>query len=133
MPYLVDADFAVRALAGDLGTRATLERLRPEGISISWVTVGEIYEGVFGRSDPQAALAAYREFLQPFPILDLNDPIMERFAHTRADLRRRGQIIPDLDLLTAATALHYDLTLLTSDKHFRRIPGLKLYEDEQRG
>ncbi len=52
---LFDADFAVRALAGDLGTRARLERLRPEGISISWATVGEIYEGAFGRSGPQAA------------------------------------------------------------------------------
>lgn len=131
MPYLIDADWVVRALAGDMETRAALARLCPEGISISWVTVGEIYEGAYGKSDPQAALAAYREFLQPFPILDLNDPIMERFAQVRADLRRRGQIIPDLDLLAAATALHYDLTVLTSDRHFQRVPGLKIYQAER--
>ncbi len=41
---------------------------------------------------------------------------------------RRGQTIPDLDLVAAATALHYNQTVLTSDKHFKRVPGLKLYE-----
>jgi tRNA(fMet)-specific endonuclease VapC len=54
---------------------------------------------------------------------------MEVFARTRADLRRSGQLIADLDLLIAATALHHDLTLLTRNvRHFARIPGLRLYQ-----
>lgn len=54
---------------------------------------------------------------------------MERFAGIRGDLRRRGQLIPDLDLLIAATALHHDLTLLTRNvRHFDRIPELRLYQ-----
>jgi len=37
-------------------------------------------------------------------------------------------MIPDFDIVLAATALHYDITVLTHDVgHFRRIPGLKLY------
>jgi predicted nucleic acid-binding protein len=53
---------------------------------------------------------------------------MERFAFIRADLRRRGQLIPDLELLIAATALHHDLTLLTRNvRHFDRIPELRRY------
>lgn len=110
MPYLLDADWAMRVLAGHAETKASLERLRPEGIAISWVTVGEIYEGALDKPDVQAALATYREFLHTLSILDLNDAIMERFGQLRAGLRRRGQIIPDFDLLAAATALHYDLT-----------------------
>ena len=43
--------------------------------------------------------------------------------------RRQGQLIPDLDLLIAATALHHDLTLLTRNiRHFNRIPELRLYQ-----
>jgi tRNA(fMet)-specific endonuclease VapC len=54
---------------------------------------------------------------------------MERFAETRAYLRRRGQRIADFDLLIAATALHHDLTLLTFNlRHFERVPDLKLYQ-----
>jgi predicted nucleic acid-binding protein len=54
---------------------------------------------------------------------------MERFAYLRAELRRRGQLFPDLDLLIAATALQHDLTLLTRNvRHFNRIPDLRLYQ-----
>jgi predicted nucleic acid-binding protein len=68
-----------------------------------------------------------REFLQPFHFLNLNDAIMQQFAALRVDLRRRGQIIPDFDLLLAATALHHDLTILTRNaRHFGRISDLTL-------
>lgn len=54
---------------------------------------------------------------------------MERFAETRALLRRRGQGLADFDLLIAATALRHDLTLMTFNfRHFERVPGLKLYQ-----
>jgi predicted nucleic acid-binding protein len=54
---------------------------------------------------------------------------MLRFAEVRSFLRRRGQLIPDFDLLIAATALHHDLTLLTFNRrHFLRVPDLKLYQ-----
>ena len=47
----------------------------------------------------------------------------------RAFLRRQGQLIPDLDLLIAATALAHDLTLVTRNRrHFSRILSLRLYE-----
>jgi predicted nucleic acid-binding protein len=128
MPYLLDADWVINALAGRQRAVDTLRQLAPEGIAISWVTVGEVYEGAFGFPDPAARLTSFRRFLQPFRILDLNDPIMERFAGIRSLLRRRGEIIPDFDILIGATALHYDLTVLTDNvRHLRRIPGLKHY------
>ena len=53
------------------------------------------------------------QFLTPFPTLDLNEPIMERFAEIRSHLCRRGEIIPDFDILIGATALYLGLTVLT--------------------
>jgi len=41
--------------------------------------------------------------------------------------RREGKLISDFDLLIAATASTYDLTLVTNNlNHFRRIPNLRL-------
>jgi predicted nucleic acid-binding protein len=69
-----------------------------------------------------------REFLTLFTVIDLTDPIMERFARIRYQLRTRGNLIPDFDLIVAATALELDLTLLTFNvRHFERIAGLALY------
>lgn len=73
-------------------------------------------------------LAAYREFLSDYASLPLTDAIVERFARLRAELRRQGRLIPDMDLLIAATALEEDLTLVARNfRHFERITGLKLY------
>jgi tRNA(fMet)-specific endonuclease VapC len=129
MAYLLDTDWAIQALAGKTLSVNTLTELAPAGIAMSWITVGEIYEGAFGFPDPQPYLATFREFIQPLQKLELDDATMERFAEVRADLRRRGQLIPDFDLLIAATALRHDLTVLTYNlRHFSRIPNLKLYK-----
>lgn len=54
---------------------------------------------------------------------------MQRFAAIRAELRRTGRMISDLDIIIAATALQYDLTLLTFNRrHFERVTGLRLYQ-----
>ena len=128
MSYLLDTDWAIDALAGKRNAAATLSELFADGVAMSWVTVGEIYEGAFGFPAPQAHLATFRTFIQQLRILNLNDPIMEQFAQIRSSLRRQGQIIPDFDILLAATALHHDLTVLTFNiRHFSRIPNLKLY------
>jgi predicted nucleic acid-binding protein len=49
MPYLLDADWAINALAGRPAVVAALRQLAPDGIAITWITVGEIYEGAFYR------------------------------------------------------------------------------------
>lgn len=128
MAYLIDADGVIQALAGRQPAVETLDRLAADGISISLVTVGEIYEGAFGLANPQAHLATFRQFLNLFSILNLNDEIMVRFAQIRTMLRRSGQLISDFDILVGATALHYDLTVLTfNTRHLARVPELKLF------
>lgn len=128
MPYLLDADWVINVLAGRPEVVAALQQLAPEGIAITWITVGEIYEGAFGFPDPEAHIANLRQFLSPFAILELDDGIMLRFAGIRSSLRRRGELIPDFDILVGATALHHGLTVLTSNyRHLERIPNLKLF------
>ncbi|MCC7352110.1 MAG: type II toxin-antitoxin system VapC family toxin [Anaerolineae bacterium] len=130
MPYILDADWVIQALAGRSKAVQTLKLLAPDGIAISWVTVGEIYEGALGFSQTEIRIAAFRQFLHPFRVLNLNDPIMERFAGIRSLLRRRGELISDFDILLGATALHHDLTVLTYNiRHLQRIPDLKLYRE----
>ena len=111
-----------------------LDRLAPEGIAVSRVTVAEVYEGAFGEDDPPLYLKKYRDFLKPFRKLGLNDRIVLRFARIRSDLRKRGLIISDFDILLGATALEHGLTVLTNNrKHFERIAGLSMLSAQRRG
>ncbi len=128
MAYLFDTDWVINLLAGKRQARETTAKLEPQRFAISCVTVAELYEGAFGAQDPAAQLAVLRTFLVSFPVIGLSDEIAERFAQVRTSLRRRGQLIPDFDLVIGATALQHDLTLLTFNvRHLSRIPGIKLY------
>ena len=126
MKYLVDTDWVVDYLAGKSQAISLLSSAWQDGIAISLITLGEIYEGIYYGRDPERSEAVFRQFLRSVDVLSLNRSIMQRFGRVRGDLRRRGELIGDPDILIAATALYYDLTLLTRNrKHFQRIPLLK--------
>lgn len=127
MSNLLDTDWAISYLNHVPRTVRRIDELRPEGISISIVSVAEIYEGVLNSNDPERRERALQDFLRPFPIIDLNIPICRIFGIERARLRAAGTLIPDMDLLIGATALHHYLTLLSNNRrHFERLSGLRI-------
>jgi predicted nucleic acid-binding protein len=101
--------------------------LTPRLIAISLITYGEIYDGINWGHAPERHERAFKQFLGQVDVLPLNRRIMRQFAQLRGMLRRQGQILPEPDLLIAATALHYNLILVTGNaRHFQRIPGLTI-------
>lgn len=129
MSYLIDADFVINALAKQKRAHLIIDQALPQGIAVSLITLGEIYDRAYISSNPKAYLDRFKDFLYPMRILNLNEPIVERFAELRAYLRKRGEIISDFDILIAATALYHNLVLLTFNiKDFKRIPDLRIYK-----
>ncbi len=127
MRHLVDADYLIDAVGELPAATRTLERLSGEGLAVSAIAVAELYEGAY--RFPDTMLAAFRAFLTDYAVLPVTEPVAATFARTRASLRRAGLLIPDMDLLIAATALTHDLTLVTRNlRHFERIPDLKIYQ-----
>ena len=119
--YLLDTDWIVDVLNGQEAAIQLVLELAP---------AGELYEGAVFAYDPQPAIAGLCSFLKEKEILQLTQPIMERFALIRGSLPRQiRQQIGDLDILIAATCLEHNLTLLTRNlKDFHQIPNLKLYQ-----
>lgn len=113
------------------GHPAVVQLLPPliqAGAAISIITFGEIYEGIYYSRDPERAENGFRNFLRGVEVLPLNRTTMKCFARIRGDLRRRGNLISDPDLLIAATALTRGLILVTRNRrHFQPIPGLSIY------
>jgi tRNA(fMet)-specific endonuclease VapC len=128
MTYLVDSDRVAQYLKGRPEGISLLNALASQGLAISLISYGELYEGIYHGRDPRGAERGFRRFLQAVDVLPLTRTIMRRFARVRGQLRSQGLLIPDPDLLIAATALHHNLTLVTGNlRHFQRIPGLQIF------
>lgn len=128
MSYLIDSNVIIDGLKGISSTTQTLASLENAGLAVSTITLAEVYEGAFGQANPVPHLESARRFLAGFAVIDVTEQIAVRFAELRHSLRRQGNLIPDMDLLIAATALEFDLTLLTRNlRHFERVPDLRLY------
>lgn len=128
MSYLVDTDWVVSYLKGRPDAVKLLTSLSAQGLSISLITYGEIYDGIYHGLDPRKHEQIFLQFLRDVDLHPLDVNIMRTFAHLRGQLRAVGQIMGDFDLLIAATALNHNLTLVTGNlRHFQRVPGLSIY------
>jgi tRNA(fMet)-specific endonuclease VapC len=129
MNYLVDTDWVIDYLKGLPKAQTFLASFPAASLSISLITYGEIYDGIYHGRNALQHERIFLHFLQGVKVLPLNRAVMKRFAQLRGQLRQTGQIIGDFDILIAATALYHDLTLMTQNRrHFSRIPTLKLFE-----
>jgi len=127
MSYLVDTDWIINGLHGQSDAVSTLEEHRDNGLGVSIITLGEVYEGGYNNPEPKVHIASFQKFLALFTVLPLTEDTMRHFARLRALLRKQGNLIPDLDLLIAATAVEHELVLLTRNRrHFERVPELHL-------
>ena len=127
MRYLADTDWAIEYMRGRQPVRSRLEALFAEGVGISIVSIGELYDGVFGANDVRRAEEDLRAFLEIVQIVPLDEDTCRIFARERRRLRESGQGLENLDLLIGATAIRRGLTLLTNNRrHFARMEGLSL-------
>jgi tRNA(fMet)-specific endonuclease VapC len=60
-------------------------------------------------------------------VILLNPVACKKAAQVYANLRQRGKLISDADILIAGIALAGDYVLVTQNlKHFKRVTGLKV-------
>ena len=98
-------------------------------LTSSYICLAELYEGIYRVKDSQEAEKAVLNFFENLTAVSgINLEVAQKFGYLRADLKNRGKVIGDIDTLIAATCINYNLTLIThNQKHFARIPDLKIY------
>jgi predicted nucleic acid-binding protein len=124
---LIDTDWAIHHFNGHPAIVERLQALQPQGLGFSIVALAELYEGVYYSRDPEESERKLNDFLDSVNIVGVDEETARIFDRKRGRLRRAGQLIGDMDLFIAATALQYDPTLLTNNRrHFDRVDGLRI-------
>ena len=127
--YLVDS----APLAGYLHGRAPFVDLitpfiREHQAATSILVYAEVIEYLKGLPDfPRRRQQLQRLLREIYPYF-LTYAIVERYADIRRSLRapHGPGLIGDVDTLIAATALERNLTVVTLDRDFTRVPGLRV-------
>jgi len=125
--YFVETSVIVKFLRNKGDAVEVVENLKGE-LSSSFVCLAELYEGIYRvRNKGRAEKAVLNFFTGLSKVYGLDKEVAENFGQIRAELKREGKIIEDMDILLAATCLAHNLTLVTYNiKHFKRVKGLKV-------
>lgn len=97
-------------------------------VATSILVYAEVTEYIKSLSDFSARHTQLRKLLAEIYPYFLTYSILDRYADVRRQLRppHGPGLIGDIDTLIAATALDRQLTVVTTDRDFERVPGLKV-------
>ena len=90
------------------------------------VTEAELLYGVAKRPEARKLRTAVDAFLAAIDVLPWTSATARRYAALRAELERRGRPLGPLDLMIAAHAGEHDAVLVTNDRAFGAVPGLRI-------
>ncbi|MCX6997600.1 MAG: PIN domain-containing protein [Kiritimatiellaeota bacterium] len=122
---LVDSTVYIDLLRQRQDPRAVLAHLlRSGGLRCCEIVRLEVLRGIIS----SAFRAEMEEFFDLVPVAPLNAAVWQRALELGWTLDRQGEVLPLTDLLIAACALQHGATLISNDRHFARIPGLKLWK-----
>ena len=97
-------------------------------VHVSATALGELRYGFACGSRESENLAALRDFLsEPMVVTDrAGDETAEIYAALKKHLRSQGTPIPENDIWIAASAVEHGLELLTDDRHFEKLPQVRV-------
>jgi tRNA(fMet)-specific endonuclease VapC len=125
--YLLDTNTASYAIKGTIPrVRERLQKTASSDISISAVTEAELRFGLAKYPEATRLKIVVEEFLRFAEIRSWDSDAARHYAVVRAAAEREGRPSGSLDMMIAAHALALGAVLVTGDRVFRRVAGLKI-------
>jgi tRNA(fMet)-specific endonuclease VapC len=127
MTYLLDTDTIVYWMKNHPVVTPKVQAIDSSLLSASDISRAELYYGAYNSMKIEQNVRAVRNLSNTITFLPFNETSQIQFGKIKADLKKKKILIPDLDIMIGATALAYDLILVTNNtKHFERIEGLTI-------
>lgn len=131
MSYLLDTNIISETIRRRPNKAVTswLDQIPGEALFVSVLTLGEVRKGIESLEDKkrQEKLRVWLEHELPAwfegRVLAVDLAVADRWGRLLAEVRRP---VPTIDSLLAATALHYELRLVTRNAGDFKYPGLEV-------
>jgi predicted nucleic acid-binding protein len=123
--YLLDTDICIEFLRNNKKVVGLIRGFKE--LHISAVTLSELFFGIYNSNNEKKHKAKIADFLSNVSLLETNFSISNNFGKIKTSLKNKGFLAGDFDMMNAAFALTYDMTLVTRNiRHFKNIDGIKL-------
>lgn len=127
MKYMLDTNMCIYAQKNIPQVIEKIKNNFQYGVAISSITLAELEFGVQASANIEKNTIALYKFLSIVEILDFDSSSAAEYGKIRADLKRKGTPIGNMDMLIAAHAKSEDLIVVTHNtREFERIEGLQL-------
>jgi tRNA(fMet)-specific endonuclease VapC len=128
--YLLDTDIISYWMRGDLQLIKKIKKFSPSELSLSMITLAEIYYGIekspVKKKERRVKIEQIKSQLEIYPF---NGAAAVKYGNIRAALEKQGQPISERDLQIAAIALANKLCVVTHNtKEFGRIRKLSVQD-----
>lgn len=124
--YLIDTNVITALLKNNTIVLETIEKalLRGDQIFINGISYYEIKRGLL-TIGAHSKIAVFERFCGEFGTIWLGEQrIFDKAADIYVSLRKTGTLIEDADIFIAATAIVYDLILVSDDTDFQKVTHL---------
>ncbi len=125
---IIDTSVLIDALRRNQAALRKISELEESGDTLctTQINVLELYKGAYSPTSSKNGLEKVKKMLEALVVLKIDDDVYDLFGELSSELRRRGKSIGDFDELIAAIALNYEAAIVSTDSHFRSVPGLKV-------
>jgi len=126
---ILDSDILIAILKGRSEAIQKITKLEEDGDSLSTtiITAYELLKGAYLSRSSEETLAKVTDAISELQIFDLTYNACEEASRICRDLKKKGRMVGEFDMLIAAIARANDQVLVTRDEHFELImPHQKL-------
>ena len=120
---LLDTNVIIAFFSGE---KAVSQQFMDAEVFVSSTVLGELFYGARKSVHAAANLARIEQFAASIQVLSCDAATAQIYGRTRDKLRSKGRPIPENDIWIAALAKQHRLPVITQDKHFNLVRGIKV-------
>ena len=122
--YILDSNIVIDIFRNDTEAIAKVSQLST--IYIPVIVLGELYYGANKSSQTPNRIIEIEQLKRLVNLLEVTDRTAIIYGEIKNELRKKGRPIPENDIWIAAIAQETKLPVLTRDKHFQEVGGIRV-------
>lgn len=124
--YCLESSFIIELLRGKDNAVRIYEEIKNSPLTITSIASVVLFEILRGREQRPEKIKKFEQFRRKLIVLPFGEKEAEEAVKIEKAIRKKGQTISPLDLLIGATAKVNSTILVSNDKGYDKIKGLRV-------